>query len=260
MLVYLHLLQNVHRSRKEEFVFILKALSISKVGTRIRWEVLEVLLSIQNNQMPCNLLPIHNSCVRSFSQVLITSSCLCFCRMDPDVCFLVWRGVLPCQESCSLVVVYFLHCARLAPFFLLLVASFLKELNLDWEGLVLLRDDGSVFIASSLRLLPSGFPSSAMHVGGCFLEDSHLLHCIVMVDFLLLIVSAMKHCESFWPIILPPANSLFSILWPTQADFLPCQVWLTMLAHRVCFPFADNNTYVPHPSTNLGPRCLTSVI
>ena len=67
--------------------------------------------------------------------IIILCALFCFCRIDPDVCFLVWHGVFPCQASCSPV----WHCARLAPFFLFLVASILKELNLDWEGLILLR-------------------------------------------------------------------------------------------------------------------------
>ena len=98
--------------------------------------------------------------------------------------------------------------------------------------------------------------SSLSQVSDYCRQDSHLLLCMVVVAFLLLFVSAMKCCESFWPILLPPANSLFSILWPTQADKLPCRVCLTMLAHRVCFQFSfcrqqhlsPPSKYYPRPS------------
>ena len=144
----------------------------------------------------------------------------------------------------------------------------MKELNLDWEGLVLLNRWlclhclKSQIVAFRIPIfcytwwwLPSwGFPSSALHGGAC-------------LAFLFLCVSAMKTCESFWLILLPPANSLFSILWPTQAYSLPSLVCLTIPVHRVCLQFSFcrqqhliSPQKVAYPSTNLGPWCLSSVI
>ena len=150
---------------------------------------------------------------------------VCFCMMDPNVCFLVWRGVFPCQTSCSMVVVYFAY------FALCQTCSILPAVSSQFlEGV-----ESRLSRSCTAQMMAL---SSLSQVADCCIQDSHLLHCMVVVAFLLLFVSAMKHCESFWPILLPPANSLFSILWPTQADSLNCRVCLPMPAHRVCFQFS----------------------
>ena len=107
--------------------------------------------------------------------------------------------------------------------------------------------------------------SSLSQVSDCCLHDAHLLLCMVVVAFLLLFDSALKGCESVWPILLPPANSLYSILWPTQADSLHCQACLTCQHTGLFSVFLLQTTTLkspphPHPSTNLGCRCLTLVI
>ena len=87
-------------------------------------------LNSEHFRMPGNLGKING-----FNSVCFV---FCFCRMDPDVSS--WSGMESSLAKHPVVwLLCILHCARLAPFFLLLVARFLKELNLDWVGLVLLR-------------------------------------------------------------------------------------------------------------------------
>ena len=147
---------------------------------------------------------------------------VCFCRMDPDVCFLVWHGVSLAKHPVVWLLCIFALC----------------------QTYTILPVVGSQFlegVESRLRRSRTAQMmalSSLSQISDCCSQDSHLLPCMVVVAFLLLFGSTMKPCESFWPILLPPDNSLFSILWPNQANSLPCRVCLTMLAHMVCFQFS----------------------